>query len=52
MVLSLMSLAVFAQSGGIKGKVVSRMTRAAISDVKITLTPGDITTQTDNGGKF
>ena len=52
MVLSLMSLAVFAQSGGIKGKVVSRMTRAAISDVKITLTPGDITTQTDNAGKF
>ena len=39
MVLSLMSFTVFAQNnGGVKGKVVSRTTRAAIDGVKVTLT--------------
>ena len=52
MVLSLISLAVSAQNGGIKGKVVSRTTRAAIDGVKITLTPGDLTTETDASGSF
>lgn len=34
MVLSLISLTVAAQNGGIKGKVVSRATRTAIDGVK------------------
>ena len=52
MLLSLVSLTAFAQEGGVKGKVVSRATRAAISDVKVTLTPGNITTTTDEKGYF
>ena len=52
MVLSLASLTAFAQGGGVKGKVVSRTTRAAINGVKVTLTPGDITTTTDATGNF
>ena len=53
MVLSLMSFTVFAQNnGGVKGKVVSRTTRAAIDGVKVTLTPGDVTTKTDATGNF
>lgn len=40
------------QYGGIKGKVVSRTTRAAIDGVKVTLTPGDVTTKTDATGNF
>ena len=52
MVLSLLSLTAFAQYGGIKGKVVSRTTRAAIDGVKVTLTPGDVTTKTDATGNF
>ena len=46
MLLSLVSLTAFAQEGGVKGKVVSRATRAAISDVKVTLTPGNISNLT------
>ena len=52
MVLSLASLTAFAQGGGVKGKVVSRTTRAAIDGVKVTLTPGDVTTKTDASGNF
>ena len=53
MVLSLMSFTVFAQNnGGVKGKAVSRTTRAAIDGVKVTLTPGDVTTKTDASGNF
>lgn len=53
MMLSLMSFTVFAQNnGGVKGKVVSRTTRAAIDGVKVTLTPGDVTTRTDESGNF
>ncbi|WP_321479647.1 TonB-dependent receptor [uncultured Bacteroides sp.] len=52
MVLSLMSFTVYAQNGGIKGQVVSRTTRTAINNVKVTLTPGNITTKTDATGNF
>lgn len=52
MVLSLISLTVAAQNGGIKGKVVSRATRTAIDGVKVTLTPGNVTTTTDEKGYF
>ena len=52
MVLSLLSLTAYAQYGGIKGKVVSRTTRVAIDGVKVTLTPGDVTTKTDATGNF
>lgn len=51
-VMTLISLATFAQSGGVKGKVVSRTTRAAISNVKVTLTPGDLKATTDASGYF
>ena len=48
MMLSLMSFTVFAQNnGGVKGKVVSRTTRAAIDGVKVT-----VTTRTDESGNF
>lgn len=52
MVLSLVSLVTFAQNGGIKGKVVSRTTRAAVDGVKVTLAPGNVTTETDATGNF
>ncbi len=52
MMLSLLSLTAFAQNGGIKGKVISRTTRAALDGVKVTLTPGDATTTTDATGNF
>nr|WP_320058086.1 TonB-dependent receptor [uncultured Bacteroides sp.] len=52
MVLSLISLSAFAQNGGIKGKVVSRTTHAAIDGVRVTLTPGNVTTKTDAKGYF
>lgn len=52
MVLSFISLAVAAQNGGVKGKVVSRATRAAIDGAKVTLTPGNVTTTTDEKGYF
>jgi hypothetical protein len=42
----------FAQAGGVKGKVVSRDTRAAIDGTRVTLTPGDATTTTDDNGYF
>lgn len=50
--LSLLTLNAFAQDGGIKGKVVSRAGRIALGDVKITMTPGDITTVSDAEGNF
>lgn len=52
LVFSLLSLSVFAQSGGVKGKVVTRNGRTAVSDVKITMTPGEKTTITDANGNF
>ncbi len=52
LVMSLLSFTAFAQSGGVKGKVVSRTGRTVLNDVKITLTPGDETTVSDYGGDF
>lgn len=50
--LTLISLTCFAQQGGITGKVISRTTRGALDGVKVTLTPGDITTHTNAEGIF
>lgn len=51
-VLVLLAQIAFAQNGGIRGKVVSRTTRTPLSNVKVTLTPGDATTTTDALGQF
>ena len=52
LVLSLVSFAAFAQEGGIKGRVVSRSGRIALSNVKVTMTPGDVTVTSDAEGNF
>lgn len=52
LVLSLVSFAAFAQDGGIKGRVVSRAGRVALDGVKVTMTPGDVTTVSDAKGNF
>lgn len=53
LLLSLVSLTGVAQNtSGIKGTVFSRTTRAKIDNVKITLTPGNVTTMTDGAGQF
>ena len=53
MVLSFISFCAFAQeSGGIKGKVVSRTDRMPIGGVSITLTPGEIKTTSNENGEF
>ena len=52
LLLSLMSVAVYAQSGGIKGKVVSRQDRSALGNVKVVLTPGETRTTTNSDGSF
>lgn len=52
LVLSLVSFAAFAQEGGIKGRVVSRSGRIALSNVKVTMTPGDVTVMSDAEGNF
>ena len=49
-VFTLMSLTAFAQSGGIKGKVVSREGRVAVDGVKVSVTPGEMTATTDGRG--
>ena len=41
LLLTMATLPALAQGSGIKGKVVSRGDRAAIEQVKITLTPGE-----------
>lgn len=51
-ILALLSLTAFAQNGGITGKVVSRIARTTIDNVKVTLTPGDLTSKTDASGRF
>lgn len=51
-VFTLMSLTAFAQSGGIKGKVVSREGRVAVDVVKVSVTPGEMTATTDGRGGF
>ena len=53
LLLSLVSLTGVAQNtSGIKGTVFSRTTRAKIDNVKVTLTPGNVTTITDGTGQF
>lgn len=53
LLLSLVSLTGVAQNtSGIKGTVFSRTTRAKIDNVKVTLTPGNVTTMTDQAGQF
>ena len=52
LMLFLISVAASAQSGGVKGKVVSRNTRTAVENVTVTLTPGDLTAKTDRNGLF
>lgn len=52
LLLTMASLAAFAQSGGIKGKVVSRGDRKAVEQAKIVLTPGNRQTRTDAEGRF
>ena len=44
--------AAYAQDGGIRGKVVSRNGRAALSDVKVTVESLGLTTTTDRDGQF
>jgi len=46
------TLPALAQGSGIKGKVVSRGDRAAIEQVKITLTPGERQATSDAEGRF
>ncbi len=50
--LTLLSLTAVAQSGGVTGKVVSRTTRQPLEGVKVTLTPGNIITESGNNGIF
>ena len=50
--LTLLSLTAVAQSGGVTGKVVSRTTRQPLEGVKVTLTPGYITTESGENGVF
>ena len=52
LLLTVATLTAFAQSGGIKGKVVSRGVRTAIEQVTVTLTPGNRQTTTDAEGDF
>ena len=42
----------YAQDGGIRGKVVSRNGRAAVSDVKVTVESLGLTATTDREGRF
>ncbi len=52
LLLTLISLQVFAQGGVLKGKVVSRNDRKAIERVKVVLSPGERQTTTDSEGLF
>ena len=53
LIVSFSSLTVFAQhAGGIEGTIVSRTTRMTIDNVKVTLLGSDITTVSDEKGKF
>ena len=44
--------ATYAQDGGIRGKVVSRGSREALSNVKVTLESTGLTATTDKDGNF
>ncbi len=50
--LSLATLVAVAQEGGVKGRVVSRVDRAAVSGVKVTLMPGGQEAVTETDGSF
>lgn len=51
--LSFLCFSVYAQhTGGVKGKIVSRNGRVALEGVKVTLTPGNLTTNSDETGYF
>lgn len=50
--LTLVSLTAAAQIGGVKGRVVSRTGRTAVSGVTITMTPGEATATSDEEGNF
>lgn len=52
MVLTFASLAAMAQDGGVKGRVVSRDGRAALSGVKVTVESMGLTATTDGEGNF
>ena len=52
MLLALLSLSASAQNGGIKGKVVSRNNREALSNVTVTVEPSGQTVRSDNDGNF
>lgn len=52
LLLSLTTLTLFAQTGGIEGRVVSRVGREAVSGVKITLMPGAAIVKSDQTGAF
>ena len=50
--LALLSTAAMAQDGGIKGKVVSRNGREALSNVTVTVSPTGATVSSDKDGNF
>ena len=52
MMLSCLSLCIYAQDGGIKGKVVSRTGRTPINGAAVILSPGGIRTTTNADGDF
>lgn len=49
---ALISVTAYAQDGGVKGKVVSRDGRAALSNVKVIVEPLGVTVMTDSHGYF
>ncbi len=52
LLLALVTLTATAQVGGVKGRVVSRSGRTALSGVTITMTPGEATATSDEEGNF
>ncbi|NAI90280.1 hypothetical protein GUB92_27735, partial [Escherichia coli] len=50
--LTLACAGAYAQDGGVKGKVVSRDGRVALSNVKVVVEPHGVTVMTDNHGNF
>ncbi|MEG1622816.1 MAG: TonB-dependent receptor [Alistipes sp.] len=52
LLLALLSVSAYAQDGGVKGKVVSRDGRVALSNVKVVIAPLGITATTDREGNF
>lgn len=48
----LTSTVALAQTGGVQGKVVSRMGREAVGGTRVTVMPGEVQATTDNEGRF